>query len=49
MYNKVDGLDYLSKIFYIDIKIYMIGDILVKVDCMSMVNLLEVRVFIFDY
>lgn len=49
MYNKADGPDHLSKVLYTDIKTYMTGDILVKVDRMSMANSLEVRAPILDY
>ncbi|GEA02396.1 amidotransferase 1, exosortase A system-associated [Alteromonas sp. KUL17] len=49
VYNKADGPDHLSKILYTDIKTYMTGDILVKVDRMSMANSLEVRAPILDY
>ena len=49
IYNKADGPDHLSKILYTDIKTYMTGDILVKVDRMSMANSLEVRAPILDY
>ena len=49
MYDKADGPDHLSKILYTDIKTYMTGDILVKVDRMSMANSLEVRAPILDY
>jgi asparagine synthase (glutamine-hydrolysing) len=48
-YNKADGPDHLSKILYTDIKTYMTGDILVKVDRMSMAHSLEVRAPILDY
>ncbi|MAI37316.1 asparagine synthase (glutamine-hydrolyzing) [Alteromonas sp.] len=48
-YHKADGPDHLSKILYTDIKTYMSGDILVKVDRMSMANSLEVRAPILDY
>ena len=48
-YNKSDAQDHLSKILYTDIKTYMTGDILVKVDRMSMANSLEVRAPILDY
>ena len=48
-YNKADGSDHLSKILYTDIKTFMTGDILVKVDRMSMANSLEVRAPILDY
>ena len=49
IYNKADGPDHLSKILYTDIKTYMTGDILVKVDRMSMAHSLEVRAPILDY
>ena len=49
MYNKADGPDHLSKVLYTDIKTYMTGDILVKVDRMSMAHSLEVRAPILDY
>lgn len=48
-YNKADGPDHLSKVLYTDIKTYMTGDILVKVDRMSMANSLEVRAPLLDY
>jgi len=48
-YNKADGSDHLSKILYTDMKTYLPGGILVKVDRMSMANSLEVRAPILDY
>lgn len=48
-YQKSDGPDHLSKILYTDMKTYLPGDILVKVDRMSMANSLEVRAPILDY
>ena len=48
-YHKSDGQDHLSKILYTDMKTYLPGDILVKVDRMSMANSLEVRAPILDY
>ena len=36
--------DFLNKVFYCDLKLYLEGDILVKVDRASMANSLEVRV-----
>jgi len=48
-YRKCDGEDHLSKILYTDVKTYLPGDILVKVDRMSMANSLEVRAPILDY
>ncbi len=48
-YDQCDGHDHLSKILYTDMKTYLPGDILVKVDRMSMANSLEVRAPILDY
>jgi len=48
-YNKADGPDHLAKILYTDMKTYLPGGILVKVDRMSMANSLEVRAPILDY
>jgi asparagine synthase (glutamine-hydrolysing) len=48
-YNQADGQDHLSKILYTDMKTYLPGGILVKVDRMSMANSLEVRAPILDY
>ncbi|MGQ8364667.1 asparagine synthase (glutamine-hydrolyzing) [Glaciecola sp. 1036] len=47
-YQKADGPDHLSKILYTDIKTYMTGGILVKVDRMSMAHSLEVRAPLLD-
>ncbi|WP_158971641.1 asparagine synthase (glutamine-hydrolyzing) [Paraglaciecola sp. L3A3] len=47
-YNKADGTDHLSKILYTDMKTYLPGGILVKVDRMSMANSLEVRAPLLD-
>ncbi|MFT6269545.1 MAG: asparagine synthase (glutamine-hydrolyzing) [Alphaproteobacteria bacterium] len=47
-YQEADGKDHLSKILYTDMKTYLTGDILVKVDRMSMANSLEVRAPILD-
>ncbi len=48
-YRNGDGHDHLSRILYADVKTYLPGDILVKVDRMSMANSLEVRAPIMDY
>ena len=48
-YRKADTDDHLSKILYTDIKTYLPGDILVKVDRMSMANSLETRAPLLDY
>ena len=47
-YREADGPDHLSKILYTDMKTYLTGGILVKVDRMSMANSLEVRAPILD-
>lgn len=48
-YRKADTDDHLSRILYTDIKSYLPGDILVKVDRMSMANSLETRAPLLDY
>ena len=48
-YNQADGQDHVSKILYTDMKTYLPGGILVKVDRMSMANSLEVRAPLLDY
>ncbi|MBO9490490.1 asparagine synthase (glutamine-hydrolyzing) [Endozoicomonas sp. G2_1] len=48
-YHKADGTDHLAKILYTDMKTYLPGGILVKVDRMSMANSLEVRAPILDF
>lgn len=48
-YNAVDADDHLSRVLYSDIKTYLVGDILVKVDRMSMANSLEVRSPLLDH
>ncbi|WP_339800264.1 asparagine synthase (glutamine-hydrolyzing) [uncultured Marinobacter sp.] len=48
-YRRADTDDHLSRILYTDIKTYLPGDILVKVDRMSMANSLETRAPLLDY
>jgi len=48
-YAKADTDDHLGRILYTDIKTYLPGDILVKVDRMSMANSLETRAPLLDY
>lgn len=48
-YTRCDGPDHLSRILYTDMKTYLPGDILVKVDRMSMAHALEVRAPLLDY
>lgn len=48
-YNGLDHADHLSRILYTDLKMYLPGDVLVKVDRMSMANALEVRSPLLDH
>jgi len=48
-YESANGSDHLSKILYTDLKSFLPGDILVKVDRMSMANSLEVRSPLLDH
>ncbi len=48
-WNRADTLDPLSRIQYVDMKTYLVDDILVKVDRASMANSLEVRCPLLDH
>jgi len=49
LYNRADTDEHLSRLLYTDLKSYLPGDILVKVDRMSMANSLETRAPLLDY
>lgn len=48
-YQAADSDDHLSRVLYTDFKTYLPGDILVKVDRMTMANSLEARAPLLDY
>lgn len=47
-YDRVQGYDQVTKMQYLDINLWMVGDILLKADRMSMANSLELRVPFLD-
>lgn len=47
-YDRVRGYDQETKMQYLDINLWMVGDILLKADRMSMANSLELRVPFLD-
>ncbi len=47
-YDKVKGMDDVTKMQYLDLHLWMAGDILLKADKMSMANSLELRVPFLD-
>ncbi|MEE9320253.1 MAG: asparagine synthase (glutamine-hydrolyzing) [Granulosicoccus sp.] len=49
LYQSADSDEHLSRLLYTDLKSYLPGDILVKVDRMSMANSLETRAPLLDY
>jgi len=49
LYEKVEGLDPLSRAQFVDLHFYLPEDVLVKVDRMSMAVALEVRAPLLDY
>ena len=48
IYDRVQGLDDVTKMQYLDINVWLVGDILLKADRMSMANSLELRVPFLD-
>jgi len=49
IFNRAPAPDLLSKISYLDLKTYLVDDVLTKVDRASMANSLEVRVPLLDH
>lgn len=48
LYKRAEGYDDVTKMQYLDINMWMVGDILLKADRMSMANSLELRVPFLD-
>jgi len=48
-FERVQGLDALSQLLYVDLKTWLANDMLVKVDRMSMANGLEIRCPLLDH
>ena len=48
-FDRVQGLDHLSRILYVDLKTYLANDILTKMDRMAMASSLEVRSPLLDH
>jgi len=48
-YKNTDGFDILSKMLYVDLKTWLVDDLLIKADKMTMANSVELRVPFLDY